>query len=147
MMTPPLYSLPMLVPFQDIDAAGIVFFARVFDYFHNAFVAHLSSRRVSLAQVISAGEWGAPLAHAEADYKFPLRFGDPVRAEIVRADIGETSITIHHQIVSDTVPGRIHAVGKTIHVVIDRKTFRPRSVPLALRDAYTPTEATSPRAE
>ena len=146
-MSKPLFSLPMIVPFQDIDAAGIVFFARVFDYFHNAFVAHLDDRGVSLPAVIAGGEWGAPLAHAEADYKFPLRFGDRVRAEIVRGEVGETSVTIHHQIVSGTAPVRVHAVGKTVHVVIDRKTFRPRPVPVELRDAYVPKRETSAAAE
>ncbi len=142
-MSKPLYSLPMIVSFQDIDAAGIVFFARVFDYFHNAFVAHLDDRGVSLPAVIAGGVWGAPLAHAEADYKFPLRFGDHVRAEIVHGEVGETSVTIHHQIVSGADPVRVHAVGKTVHVVIDRKTFRPRPVPTELRNAYLPKHATS----
>ncbi len=142
-MSKPLYSLPMIVSFQDIDAAGIVFFARVFDYFHNAFVAHLDDRGVSLPAVIAGGVWGAPLAHAEADYKFPLRFGDHVRAEIVHGEVGDTSVTIHHQIVSGADPVRVHAVGKTVHVVIDRKTFRPRPVPTELRNAYLPKHATS----
>ena len=56
-MSAVLYSHPMIVPFQDIDAAGIVFFARIFDYFHNAFVAHLRARGVSLPEVIAGGEW------------------------------------------------------------------------------------------
>ena len=146
-MSQPLYSLPMIVSFQDIDAAGIVFFARVFDYFHNAFVAHLDDRGVSLPAVIAGGVWGAPLAHAEADYKFPLRFGDHVRAEIVHGEVGDTSVTIHHQIVSGADPVRVHAVGKTVHVVIDRKTFRPRPVPAELRDAYVPTSELSAAAE
>jgi YbgC/YbaW family acyl-CoA thioester hydrolase len=143
-MSTPLFSLPMTVPFQDIDAAGIVFFARVFDYFHNAFVAHLGARGVSLPAIISSGEWGAPLAHVEADYKLPLRFGDQVRAEIVAVDLGETSFTIHHRIVSSGEKARLHASGKTVHVVIDRKTFRPRPLPTELRAAYQPTSAAAP---
>lgn len=135
-MTAALYSHPMIVPFQDIDAAGIVFFARIFDYFHDAFVAHLRARGIGLHQVIKDGEWGAPLAHAEADYKFPLRFGDEVRVEVVSADVGDTSITIHFRIVSGSDPVRLHSFGKTVHVVIDRRTFRPRPVPPALRAAY-----------
>lgn len=138
-MSAVLYSHPMIVPFQDIDAAGIVFFARIFDYFHNAFVAHLRARGVSLPEVIAGGEWGAPLAHAEADYKFPLRFGDEVRVELVSADLGDTSVTLHFRIVSGSDPVRVHSIGKTVHVTIDRKTFRPRPVPPALRAAYKAT--------
>jgi YbgC/YbaW family acyl-CoA thioester hydrolase len=144
-MSSPIFSLPMTVPFQDIDAAGMVFFARVFDYFHDAFVAHLASRGVSLPAVIADGEWGSPLAHAEADYKFPLRFGDAVRAEISRVELGETSFTLHHRIVSGEADGplRVHATGRTVHVVIDRQAMRPRPLPDALRAAYIPTSSPS----
>ncbi len=138
-MSVPLYLHPMTVPFQDIDAAGIVFFARIFDYFHNAFVAHLRDRGVSLPHIIASGDWGAPLAHAEADYKFPLRFGDEVTVEVVSGEVGETSVTIRFRIVSGTEPVRVHCFGKTVHVVIDRKTFRPRAVPDVLRAAYQAT--------
>ena len=142
-MSQPLHSLPMVVPFQDIDAAGIVFFARVFDYFHNAFCAHLGECGLDMPAVIGAGEWAAPLAHAEADYKSPLRFGDKVRVEVVRAELGETSFALHYRIVSGTEPLRLHAVGKTVHVVIDRQSFRPRPIPEELRRAYV-TPPTAP---
>ena len=33
----------MLARFQDVDAAGIVFFARIFDYFHDAYVAFFAA--------------------------------------------------------------------------------------------------------
>jgi YbgC/YbaW family acyl-CoA thioester hydrolase len=139
----------MIVPFQDIDAAGIVFYARVFDYFHNAYVAHLISRGVSLPAVIAQGVWGAPLAHAEADYKLPLRFGDFVHAQVVSADVGESSVTLHHRIVSGDDATRVYCTGRTVHVVIDRKTFRPRPLPEELRNAYqsTATPASTPAAK
>ena len=133
----PLYSLPMAVPFQDIDAAGIVFFARIFDYFHDAFVACMEQRGVSLVEVIARGEWGAPLAHAEADYQRPMRFGDRVRAEIARVELGQSSMTLHHQIVSDDPARRTLCIGKTVHVFIDRATFRSRPVPDAVRAAFS----------
>lgn len=140
----PVFSLAMTVPFQHIDAAGIVFFARIFDYFHDAFVACMDARGVSLAAVIAAGEWGAPLAHAEADYKRPLRFGDRVRAEVVRVELGDTSMTWHHQIVSDDAARRLLASGRTVHVFIDRTTFRPRPVHESVRAAFS--EAALPAA-
>lgn len=133
----PFFSLPMTVPFQHIDAAGIVFFARVFDYFHDAFVACMHARGLPLPQVLSRGEWGAPLAHAEADYQRPLRFGDQVRAEIVRAELGQTALTLHHQIVSDDAARRVLCTGRTVHVFIDRATGRPRPVPDEARTVFS----------
>ena len=136
-LTTPLFSWPMIVPFQDIDAAGIVFFARIFDYFHDAYVACLDARGISLPAVMAHGEWGAPLAHAEADYTRPMRFGDRVRAEITAADIGQTSLTVHHRIVTDDADAKLVCTGKTVHVFIDRKTFRPRAVPDEVRAGFS----------
>jgi 1,4-dihydroxy-2-naphthoyl-CoA hydrolase len=135
--TTPVFSFSMTVPFQDIDAAGIVFFARIFEYFHDAFVACMNARGLSLADVIARGDWGAPLAHAEADYQRPLRFGDRVRAEVLRVELGETSMTWHHQIVSDDAACLLLSTGRTVHVFIDRSTFRPRPIPDAVRAAFT----------
>jgi 1,4-dihydroxy-2-naphthoyl-CoA hydrolase len=133
----PLYSLPMSVLFQDADPAGIVYFARVFDYFHNAYAACMTERGLSLVDIIARGEWGVPLAHAEADYKGMMRFGDKLRAEIASIEFGQTSMTVHHEIVSDDSTRRVLCKGKTVHVFIDRATFRARPVPDAVRAAFS----------
>ncbi|MCC6645249.1 MAG: acyl-CoA thioesterase [Polyangiaceae bacterium] len=119
-------TIPAGVRFQDVDAAGIVFFARVFDLFHDAFVASLREGGVRLEEVLRAGEWGAPLVHAEADYARPLAFGDALEIEVALAAVGDTSITVRY------VARRgadACARGLTKHVFIDRATRRPRAVP------------------
>lgn len=135
-MTTPLYSHAMSVPFQDIDAAGIVFFARVFDYFHNAFVAHLRACGINMATEMVKEDSVGPLVHVEADYKSPMRFGDDVCVDILSAEVKETSFTLHYQIVSQTSPQCLFCTGKLVHVTIDRRTWKPCPVPISLRAAY-----------
>jgi YbgC/YbaW family acyl-CoA thioester hydrolase len=129
----PLFSAPCTVRFQDIDAAGIAFYGRVFDYFHDAYVAHLASRGLPLHRILEERAWIMPLVHAEADYKQPLRFGGVYRAELRVETIGRSSYTLHHRIVSDE--GGLHAEGKTVHVCIDPSSGRPRELPGELRAA------------
>ena len=128
-----LFTCERDVLFQDIDAAGIVFFARLFDYCHDAFFAFLGSRGLSMAKVMQDGVWGSPLAHAEADYAAPLRFGDRVRVEIVGVDLGNTSMRVTSRVVD--FAGKQACSAILVHVFVDRATGRPCSVPADVREA------------
>ncbi|MRG96053.1 acyl-CoA thioesterase [Polyangium spumosum] len=115
------------VRFQDVDAAGIIYFARVLEYFHDAFLSLLRRAGVDLAAVLKEGKWGMPLGHAEADYLGPMRFGDDVVVEIVRLELGERSLSVGARVRSPE--GRVLAIGQAVHVCIDRQTFRSRALP------------------
>jgi YbgC/YbaW family acyl-CoA thioester hydrolase len=122
-----LHAEPRPVRFQDVDAAGIIFFARVLEYFHDAFLGLLRRAGIDLAAVLREGNWGMPLGHAEADYLGPMRFGDDVVVEIVRLDLGERSLHVGARVRSPE--GRILAIGQAVHVCIDRGTFRSKGIP------------------
>ena len=130
-MDTPLFIAPCPVRFQDVDAAGVVFFAQVFGYFHDTYVAWLASRGVSLATVLASRTWGAPLVHAEADYRRPLRFGGDYRAAITSLEVGATSLRVHHSILEAS--DRVCVEGLTVHAFIDVSTGRPCPVPAELK--------------
>lgn len=132
----PLYTGPCVVRFQDIDAAGIAFYGRVFDYFHDAYVAHLAARGLPLHEILARKAWIMPLVHAEADYKRPLHFGGVYRCELRAEAVGRSSYTLRHRIVD--ADGQLHAEGSTVHVCIDPTTGRPRELPDELRAALQP---------
>lgn len=123
------------IRFQDVDAAGIMFFARVFDLFHDAFVAHLRAHGVRLDEVLKARVWGAPLVHVEADYARPLSFADEVDIEVDLAARGETSITLSYVV---SRRGDVCVRGVTKHAFIDRTTGRPRPIPPEIDAAFSP---------
>lgn len=120
------------VRFQDIDAAGIIYFARVLEYFHDAFVSFLALRGIDLPGILRDGAFGMPLGHAEADYLGPMRFGDEVVVEIVQLSLSERSLLIGYRARSTTE--RVLAIGQAVHVCIDRQTFRSIAIPTELRD-------------
>jgi 4-hydroxybenzoyl-CoA thioesterase len=91
------------VHFQDIDAAGIVFFARFFDYAHDAMenffdgIAHRPGGvRPGYVDLVMKRRIGFPVVHIEADFRTPLRYGDAVRIETTVAKIGTSSITFRY---------------------------------------------------
>ena len=128
---PPLFVHEYVVRFQDVDAAGVVFYPRILEYFHDAYVAFLASCGLPLPEVLSEGLWLAPIRHAEADYYRPLRFGQHMRIELILAHLGESEITLGYQISCEGEP--LCAAGQTVHTFVDPETFQRREVPGLLR--------------
>ncbi|WP_437681363.1 acyl-CoA thioesterase [Sorangium sp. So ce131] len=122
------------VRFQDVDAAGIVFYPRVLEYFSDAYLAALKERGVDVPGMIAGGGIKLPLVHAEADYLLPLRYGDAIEVEVLAPKLGDTSFTVGYRV---TTAGGVAAVGQTVHVCIDGARFTPRPLPDDLRAALT----------
>ncbi len=122
-----LFADEVAIRFQDVDAAGVLFFARLFDYFHGAYEGLLESAGCPLPLVLAAKSWAAPLRHVEADYLAPLAFGDRVVVHIALAHVEDTEITLGYRVVKDD--GSVAAVGQTVHTFIDVSTRKRRAVP------------------
>lgn len=124
------------VLFQDIDAAGIVYFSRILDYFHDTYVDWLAAVGSPLPQVLAEKRWAAPLRHVEADYFQPLHFGAEIELRIVAAKLEQTRVTLGHQVSlveNEAIESRVAAVGQTQHVWVDPKSFQPIDIPEELR--------------
>ena len=118
------------VRFQDVDAAGVVFFARVFDYLHGAYEGLLESAGLPLAQVLATRAWLAPLRHAEADYLAPLRFGDTVSVHVALAHLEEFQVVFGYRLLKQD--GSLVALGQTVHAFLEVDTWKKRPVPSEL---------------
>jgi len=122
------------VRLQDVDAAGIVFFARIFEYFHDSLMDYLEQHGVSMPRWLADGVVLAPIKHAEADYIAPLRFGDRMAVELCRGWVGETETIVGYRIVFAD-GGRPAAVGQTHHVCVDRAGAARAALPPPFADA------------
>jgi len=130
------------IRFQDIDAAGIIFYPRVLEMFHDAYAAFLAFAGCPLAEVLKSGTWLAPVRHAEADYFKPLRFGDEVTVEICRAHLAETEAALGYR-VARSESGEVCAVGQVVHTFVERASFKRTPVPELVRRALAPIESGS----
>ena len=125
------YRHQIKIPFQDIDAAGIVFFAHLFRYAHEAyehFMAHIGH---SLIDVLEKGDHLLPLVHAEADYREPLRLGQTVTIELETAKIGNSAFTLSYRFVADS--GKTYATAETVHTVVEKTKQKSTPIPEPLR--------------
>lgn len=123
------------IRFQDVDAAGIIFYPNVLALCHDLYVDFLAAHGSPLHETLR-GPWIAPIRHAEADYLRPLRFGDRVSAEIVAAHVepeAPTEVTLGYRL---AIQETVHAVAQTVHTFVDPATFKRVPVPDVLLTAF-----------
>lgn len=123
-----------VVRFQDVDAAGVVFFPRYLEYFHDALIEILAEQGHDWSTELGSGVV-TPIKHAEVDYLRPLRFGDPLRVELVGARTEPSQALVAHRIVRET-DGAVASVGQTLHVAVDAATFERREWPKTLARVF-----------
>ncbi len=129
-----------LVRFQDVDAAGVVFYPRIFEYWNDAYLSLLAAANQPLPEVLRAGRWISPLRHAEAEFLAPLRFGEAIEVALVRAHLQASEVALGCR-VARAESGQLAAIGQVVHVFVDPSTFRRTEIPDQLRRAFVALEA------
>jgi acyl-CoA thioesterase FadM len=134
-----LHEAARTVRFQEVDASARVSTGKVLEFFHDAYADFLATRGLDLARAVREGGWGAPIVHAEADFRAPLAHGDAIAVAIEGARVGARSIAVDYAIRRE---GAVVARGRLVSAFVDRRTFGPREVPDEIRAAFT--EASRP---
>jgi 4-hydroxybenzoyl-CoA thioesterase len=84
------------VRFEEVDAAGIAFFGRFFNWCHEAMERFFDAIPGGYVGLITRRRIGFPAVHVIADWKSPLRYGDVARIETSVVRVGETSATFRY---------------------------------------------------
>jgi 1,4-dihydroxy-2-naphthoyl-CoA hydrolase len=121
------HTTELSVRFPDVDAAGIVYFAKAFDYAHLAWEELLSAGGLPLHEAIPGRPWILPLIHAEADYRRPMRFGERLRVEASLTDVGGSTVTLRYAIKG--VDGELRATVTLVHCAVDKTSARRIALP------------------
>ncbi len=79
------------VRFEEIDAAGILFFARYLALCHDAMEAFFAPLPGGYHAIVNEGGRGFPAVHVGCDYEAPLRYGDVAVIDVEVAHVGTTS--------------------------------------------------------
>jgi 4-hydroxybenzoyl-CoA thioesterase len=83
-----------VVRFEDVDAAGIVFFARYASIAHEAVEHFFGALEGGYPGLINRRKIGLPIVRLEAEYHSSLRYGDIASIETSCRKIGRTSAVI-----------------------------------------------------
>lgn len=120
------------VRFQDVDAAGIIFYPRLLEYCHDLVVSFFAFAGVPLEEALRAKQWIAPIRHAEADYFRPLRFGDLIEVGLARVHLEFTEVALGFRITRKS-NGEVCAVAQSVHTFLDPATLQRCELPEPLR--------------
>jgi len=132
------FLIEVPIRFQDADPAGVLFFSRAFDLFHEAFEAFMATNGFPLQDIFLKSSFLFPVVHAEGDFKKPVRPGQKVRVLIVSGKRGITSFKVEYVVQSSE--GEVIAKGSTVHVAVDKATGRPIALPLKLASILSKLE-------
>ncbi len=97
--------------FEEVDAAGIVFFGQFATYAHEAMEAFFEQVEGGYVDLISRRRIGFPAVKITSEFHSPLRYGDVVRIETTVAHLGTRSARFRYRM---RRPGEGEAVGELV---------------------------------
>jgi 1,4-dihydroxy-2-naphthoyl-CoA hydrolase len=120
------------VRFQHTDPAGIVFFANILVFCHEAYEELLRAGGMPLEEFLGKRAHVLPLGHAEATFKRPIRFGQLLRIRVTVGRLGDRSFRLEYDLFDE---GSEHlATAATVHVSVDPATGRSTAISQPLRE-------------
>ncbi len=119
------------VRFHHTDPAGIVFFANILVYCHEAYEEFLRANGMPLEEFIGPRKTALPLGHAEATFKRPFRAGQLVTVRVTVGRLGDRSFRLEYDLYGENEEHLASAA--TVHVSVDPATGRSTGVPQELR--------------
>ena len=124
-----MYKYETVIRLHHTDAAGLVFYAKVFVLAHECYESFLEEHQLPLASMIDEGDYIAPIVHAKADLKAAMRMSDRITIEMQLARTGKSSYELAYKFTNQQ--GKITTEITTIHAVINKNTSRPIRIPEA----------------
>ncbi len=115
------------VRFRDTDAAGVVYFAHVLAFCHNAYEASLLTSGIPLQSYFADHKVGLPITTVSARFRHPLMWGDPYHICLIGQEIAADRFEVSYTLYSPD-PTRQIGEATTRHVCIDTLSRTPRSL-------------------
>lgn len=115
-----MYHYKTQLRLRDTDAAGVIYFANIFNVAQEALESFMDSVGMDIGLIIRSTRYNLPVVHADADFKRPIFPGHRLQIQLTLEHMGDTSFTLHY-IIADANDVE-HAQVRVTHVVIDRTT-------------------------
>jgi YbgC/YbaW family acyl-CoA thioester hydrolase len=128
-------TINLIISLGDTDAAGVLFYPRLFELAQRAFEHHCTVAGFPITRFFKEGVL-APVVHVEADYRAPLRLGDTITIETSVEGIGDTSFRMAY--VFRREEGTLAGEALVVHACLGRDG-KSVPVPGTLREAFSRT--------
>ncbi len=112
------------------DAAGVLFYGRLFELVQEALEEALGTGGLPLGELLRDGGFRLPVVHAEADYTAPVRAGDVLEVRLT-FEAGDRSLRVVADFVDPS--GRKVAAARVVHAAVAAATGTAAPLPDAVR--------------
>ncbi len=121
-----MFKINKTVNFYDCDPAGIMFFARVYEFAHAAYETLIHS--FHLSEDYWANEiFIVPIIKSEASYHQPMKYGESIEINIKVLQLKKSSFELEYLLKNER--DEKCTVVKTVHVFVDKKTWKKTEMP------------------
>jgi 1,4-dihydroxy-2-naphthoyl-CoA hydrolase len=115
------------IRFQDTDAAGVVYFANVLSFCHEAYEASLANAGINLRKFFTHPEFAIPIIHATVDFRHPMYCGEEYEIHVKPSRLSASKFEISYSILLLKVPEeaivpQVAAEAAIVHVCINPAT-------------------------
>ena len=93
-MNPADFSDQLVIRLSHTDAAGVLFYPKMFEIEQELFEKWLEAGGFSLRSMLDGSLTPTPIVHCEGNYKMPARVGDRLLAKISGVHVGRSSYTL-----------------------------------------------------
>ena len=124
-----LFKYSFTTRMHDIDAAGIMFFARFFYHIHDAYEDFLNHQAQSIEKILNS-DFILPISHTEANFKAPIVLNETINIEIFLQEIEAEGFILSYQFLDSS--GKIRASALTHHVCLDSKSKQRITLPVSI---------------
>jgi 1,4-dihydroxy-2-naphthoyl-CoA hydrolase len=125
-----MHAYETTIRLRHTDAAGVMFFARLFELAHRAFEDLLDHVEHPLPEDLAGADVAYPIVHASADYRQPLRLGNRVRVDVDVLEVRDRSFRLGYRFT--LADGREAATATTVHAAVGRGVREKATLPDAL---------------
>jgi 4-hydroxybenzoyl-CoA thioesterase len=123
------FRTTLRVRFGDEDHAQMVYYPRFLHYCHQAFEDFFDRQGFPYWVALREEKVGWPAAHAEIDYRRPVRFGQDLGMEVDILRVGEKSVTFRHRGYLEREPDAPAFEAEIVVVTMDMSTHRSIPIP------------------
>ena len=122
------------INFYDCDPAGILFYGNIFFFCHSVYEELIASFKFE-TNYWQNEDFVTPIINTNAEYIKPFKYGDSVNVELVVTDLRNSSFELSYKCLNQS--NEVCALVKTVHVFVDKKTWKKVELISEIKDGLT----------
>jgi 1,4-dihydroxy-2-naphthoyl-CoA hydrolase len=128
-----MFTVKRKINFYDCDAAGVLFFARIYELCHSAYEELIAGFNLE-EDYWDNDDYIVPIIKSEASYHKPIKYGETITIEIKVVQLKSSSFELNYECINEK--GEITDKVRTVHVCVDKKDWKKRELPVKVYNGF-----------